>query len=158
MLRLLCTVALCLSFAGQISAQEPATKPAETKLDKPDETSSDEDPEDDEATPGTTPVAPVQGRGAGENLLGQADTARGEGRRNENVQINLVDNNAARDAASRLGPTATIIEEFRVERSYFSAEYGNAGRGLIHVQPQRGIGFHGNLSGLFEFFRGALPQ
>jgi hypothetical protein len=77
--------------------------------------------------------------------VGQADTARGESRRNENVQINLVDTNAARELNSRVGTTATIVEEFRPERGYFSTEYGNAVRNPLHAQPQRGSGVHGNL-------------
>ncbi|MEQ1884009.1 MAG: hypothetical protein ABL967_03045 [Bryobacteraceae bacterium] len=97
-------------------------------------------------TPGATDreeAAPA--RAAGQNVLGQADTARGEGRRNENVQINLVDNNAARDANTRVGATATVIEDFRADRSYFGGEYGSAGRGPIHAAPQFGSGVHGNL-------------
>jgi len=38
---------------------------------------------------------------AGENLLGQADTSKGEARRNENVQINLLDTNAVRELRIR---------------------------------------------------------
>src|SRR5581483_11393550 len=41
--------------------------------------------------------------------------------------------------------TATIVDEFRVDRGYFSGEYGNAARGPIHVQSQSGSGFHGTL-------------
>jgi hypothetical protein len=123
-------------------AQEPEPKPAETQAEKPAESQDSAEPAA-ESEAGS--VTPQPGRTAGQNLLGQEDTARGEGRRNENVQINLVDNNAARDANQRLGATATIVEEFRVDRNYFSAEYGNAGRGPIHAQPQSGAGIHGNL-------------
>lgn len=102
------------------------------------------------ADPGKTPAkevaAPVvPGGRATENLAGQADTSRGEGRRNENVQVNLVDTNAARELNSRVGMTATIIGEFRADRSYFSAEYGNAVASQIHVSPERPTAFHGNL-------------
>jgi hypothetical protein len=82
--------------------------------------------------------------GSGVNLLGQADTSRGEGRRNENIQITLVDNNAQRDVNQRVGATATIVEEFRPERNYFAAEYGIPSRGLVHSPVQTGAGFHGN--------------
>ena len=104
---------LCV-FTGLVFAQEPSeTSPPAPSGDSSEaqaETKPHENPP--EAT-----VPPEQSRGTGQNLLGQQDTARGEGRRNENIQINLVDNNAARDATGRLGTTATIIEEFRVERS-----------------------------------------
>ncbi len=84
-----------------------------------------------------------------------SDAAKGEGRRNENVQVNLVDTNAARDNNVRVGATATIVEEFRVERGYFSAEYGNPSRGPIHapfiqntfqgIRSQKGANLHGNI-------------
>jgi hypothetical protein len=80
-----------------------------------------------------------------ENLAGQVDTSRGEGRRNENVQVNLVDTNAARELNARIGASATIVEEFRADRGYFSAEYGNATTDPIHVSAQRGAGVHGSL-------------
>lgn len=142
MARLRCLLGILCVCTGLVFAQEPSeTSPAPTSSDSNEaqaETKPHENPP--EAT-----VPTEQTRGAGQNLLGQQDTARGEGRRNENIQITLVDNNAARDTTGRLGSTATIIEEFRVERSYFSSEYGNAGRGPIHAAPQRGAGIHGNV-------------
>lgn len=79
------------------------------------------------------------------NLLGQTNTSGGEARRNENVQVNLVDTNAAREVNMRVGTTATIVEEFRPDRDYFSAEYGGSEKAPIHVQPQTGFGIHGDL-------------
>jgi hypothetical protein len=113
--------------------EEPATAPA--KDEAPTKPSSGE---------AATPETPGQTR-ANSNLLGQADTSKGEGRRNEHVQINLVDTNAARELNARVGTTATIIEEFRVDRNYFSSEYGTAPGSPIHAAPQRGVGIHGNL-------------
>src|SRR5882757_9384032 len=46
------------------------------------------------------------------NLLGKVDTASGESRRNENVQFNLIDNNALKELNIRIGTTATIVQEF----------------------------------------------
>jgi hypothetical protein len=123
-------------------AQQPTPKSADAQSEKPAES---QHPDEPVANPEASPATLQPGRAAGQNLLGQADTTRGEGRRNENVQINLVDNNAARDANQRLGATATIVDEFHIDRNYFSAEYGNAGRGPIHAQPQSGAGIHGNL-------------
>lgn len=125
--------------AGQAIAQEPAAAPSETQPVEPADADGTEAPDAEGAT------TSVQRQSAGQNLLGQTDTARGEGRRNENVQINLVDNNAARDANQRVGPTATIVDEFRPERGYYSSEFGNAGRGPIHALPLRGAGTHGNV-------------
>lgn len=79
------------------------------------------------------------------NLAGQTDTSKGEARRNENVQVNLVDTNGARELNRRLGVTATTFEEFRGDRGYFGAEFGNAPRLPIHTAPQTGTGFHGNV-------------
>jgi hypothetical protein len=61
----------------------------------------------------------------GLNLLGRADAQARESRRNENVQFNLIDNNALKDLNVRVGTTATIIQEFRSDRSYFGGEFGN---------------------------------
>jgi hypothetical protein len=58
------------------------------------------------------------------NLLGQTDTASGEGRRNENVQFNLMDTNTMRELNARVGTTATPIGQFQPDRSYFGSEYG----------------------------------
>jgi len=67
------------------------------------------------------------------NLLGQADAGAGESRRNENVQFNLVDNNVLKELNVRLGVSATIVDVFRPDRSYFGAEYGQAPVAPIHV-------------------------
>src|SRR5262249_49165838 len=53
------------------------------------------------------------------NLLGTVDTDSGEGRRNENVQFNLIDNNLLKELLIRMGTTATIVPEFLPERNYY---------------------------------------
>src|SRR6185369_15404142 len=67
-------------------------------------------------TPATPPVvtpAPQENARRLElNLLGKTDAAAGESRRNENIQFNLVDNNALKELNVRLGTTATIVREF----------------------------------------------
>lgn len=79
------------------------------------------------------------------NLLGKTNVAAGESRRNENVQFNLVDNNALKELNVRLGAAATVIEEFRVEADYFGAEFGNPPSTVLHVAPSSGAGHHGSL-------------
>lgn len=85
------------------------------------------------------------------NLLGQTDAAAGESRRNENIQFNLVDNNALKELNLRLGTSATIVTEFRPERNYFGAEFGNAPAAPLHVAasaaPRR---FHGRIYWLHQ--------
>ncbi|MFB3827743.1 MAG: hypothetical protein ACE15B_13310 [Bryobacteraceae bacterium] len=78
------------------------------------------------------------------NLLGKTGAARGESRRNENIQFNPVDNNALKELNVRLGATATIIGEFRPETSCFGAEFGNPTPQAVHV-PSARAGFHGSL-------------
>lgn len=79
------------------------------------------------------------------NLLGKEDTSKGEGRRNENVQFNLVDNNALKELNVRLGATATLVQEFRADRGYFGAEFGNPSTGPVHLSTARRVNWHGNL-------------
>jgi hypothetical protein len=79
------------------------------------------------------------------NLLGKEDAGAGESRRNENVQFNLVDNNALKELNVRLGATATIVREFEAERGYFGTEFGNAPSGVVHVASSARSGWHGSL-------------
>ena len=60
------------------------------------------------------------------NLLCKVNTQSGESRRNENVQFNLIDNNTRKELNSRLGTSATIVDEFRPDLNYLGTEYGNA--------------------------------
>ncbi|MBY0504345.1 MAG: hypothetical protein K2X03_10560 [Bryobacteraceae bacterium] len=105
------SLCLCL-LAGLANGQEkpppvPETKPAETKA--------------------------ADNRRTELNLLGQADTASGESRRNENVQFNLIDNNAQKELNIRLGTTATFTPQFDPERNYFSSEYGTSPSASLHT-------------------------
>jgi hypothetical protein len=79
------------------------------------------------------------------NLLGRTDTAGGESRRNENVQFNLVDNNALKELNVRLGISATIIDRFEPERRYFGAEFGNPPTAPVHTAFPAGSGVHGSV-------------
>jgi hypothetical protein len=79
------------------------------------------------------------------NLLGQTDASAGESRRNENVRITLVDNAVERELNERLGASATIVKEFRVESSYFGSEAGAAPSFTLHQNHQATSGFHGRI-------------
>ncbi len=79
------------------------------------------------------------------NLLGKADTSAGESRRNENVQFNLIDNNALKELNIRLGASATIVQEFSPARTYFGSEFGNAPSAVLSLSPAARLGWHGNL-------------
>src|SRR4029078_4195992 len=67
------------------------------------------------------------------NLLGQTDVQAGESRRNENIQFNLIDNNALKELKGRLATPATATSEFRPELRYFGTEFGNKPSGLIRL-------------------------
>jgi hypothetical protein len=72
--------------------------------------------------------------------------AAGESRGNENIQFNLIDNNALKDLNIRLGTNATIVTEFQPERKYFGTEFGRSPGSLIHLEPLRRLpDFHGGL-------------
>ena len=79
------------------------------------------------------------------NVLGRAKTGAGESRRNENVQFDLIDNNALKEAAIRLGTNATLVQDFAAEKNYFGAEYGGSARGVLQVKPLGGRDLHGSI-------------
>lgn len=67
------------------------------------------------------------------NLLGEVYTEAGESRRNENVQLTLVDNNVLKEINVRMGTTATIVREFDVSNGYFGTEFGMPVQRPIHL-------------------------
>ncbi len=79
------------------------------------------------------------------NLLGEVDTESGESRRNENVQLTLVDNNVLKELNIRMGTSATIIREFEASNGYFGAEFGNPPVRQFHLAPANKNGFHGSI-------------
>ena len=96
--------------------------------------------------PAETEIKPAEsGKASDINLLGKADTASGESRRNENVQFNLIDNYSLKEANLRLGTTATIIREFAVDRGYFGAEFGTAPKTDLTIPAGLKSNFHGQL-------------
>lgn len=81
------------------------------------------------------------------NLLGQTDSKSGESRRNENVQFNLIDNNALKEINQRLGVTPTVLSEFQPERHYYGAEFGTPAGGTILLAARpRLAAWHGHAS------------
>ncbi len=103
------------------TAQEvPAPKPAESPQ-----------------TEGATPA----------NLLGKVNTQAGEARRNENVFITAIDNNAQKESNVRLGMTATAITEFSAAARFFGSEFGLSPVNPIHLGAVRARkDLHGSLT------------
>lgn len=118
---------IILSFLGAVIAQEKPSPP-------PQEKSPDSETKTQDAA-----------KRVELNLLGKTDAASGESRRNENIQFNLVDNNALKELNIRLGTTATIIQEFLPVNNYFSAEFGNSPKASLSALKPLDRGFHGRL-------------
>jgi hypothetical protein len=132
-----CVVAILVLSRAVLSAAQAESPKPEAQVQK--DTSAKAQPE-----AASTDESAERNR-SGENLLGQTDTSKGEARRNENVQINLVDTYAVRELNVRVGVTATIIQEFAADQGYWAAEYGTPPRNPIRGQPQQGSGVHGSL-------------
>ncbi len=79
------------------------------------------------------------------NLLGEVDSESGEARRNENVRLTLINNNVLKELNVRIGTTATMIEEFDVQRNYFGREFGGAPSSPVHIAPSPASSIHGSL-------------
>jgi hypothetical protein len=93
-----------------------------------------------------TPADPADNRKRIElNLLGKEDASAGESRRNENIQFNLIDNNALKELNLRLGVTATIVDAFRPDRSYFASEFGKPPSAILHLKPIALSKWHGSV-------------
>lgn len=79
------------------------------------------------------------------NLLGRTNTQAGEARRNENIFITAIDNNAQKESSNRLGMTATAITEFSPASRYFGSEFGIAPTNPIHLAATRPLSsLHGS--------------
>ncbi len=103
-------------------------------------------PEPPKSTTAAPPEQKTENKRTELNLLGATDSAGGESRRNENVQFNLIDNNALRELNARLGTSATVVTEFLPERRYFGTEFGNTPSQVIHLDPRVHAGdFHGGI-------------
>ena len=125
--------------AGQGSADTPAVSAEPSESDQ-NETEPAE----------AASVAAEPDESSDLNLLGQTDSDAGESRRNENVQFNLIDNNAWKELSQRLGTTATVVDEFNVQQGYFGAEFGAAPSTALH-QPARSFSaVHGSVHWLHD--------
>ena len=137
---------ICLTIlTGTIFAQnsKPAGQPKQTP---PAQTPQNQAPSGQEKPVTDEKSLQESSRRVELNMLGKTDTSSGESRRNENVQFNLVDNNALKELSIRLGTTATLVREFSPASNYFAAEFGNAPRNSITVPGPLRNDFHGQLS------------
>src|SRR5688572_25268674 len=65
--------------------------------------------------------------------------------RNQNIQINLIDNNALNEQLSRQGMQIGPVREFTALRSNYAAEFGGLGRNLDIVAADRRSAYHGEI-------------
>ncbi len=79
------------------------------------------------------------------NLLGEVNSEQGEGRRNENVRLTLIDNNVLRELNERLGISATAVKSFQIDRSYWATEFGGPPGRPLHVPASAVPRINGNL-------------
>lgn len=128
------------SGIGVLSAQETAPPSGGGKPAIPSESIPAEPPPGEATTPPSSASQRVE-----LNLLGVADTGAGESRRNENVQFNLVDNNALKELNIRLGVSATLITEPKPEQGYFGTEFGNPPSNVIHSPVAPRDQWHGRV-------------
>ena len=90
-------------------------------------------------TPGVVPKADG-GQGSGLNVNG----ARAS---NTNFYVDGFDNRNARGAAAQIRPNIDALQEFKMEVSGYSAEYGRMAGGVLNMALRSGTNeFHGNLN------------
>ena len=79
------------------------------------------------------------------NLLGEVNSEQGEGRRNENVSLALIDNNVLKELNERLGISATAVKNLQIDRSYWATEFGGPPGRPVHAPPSPVSRVNGNL-------------
>ena len=104
---------------------------------------------------GLTLLSPgsVQSRSTlvGQGLWEGAVHVSGAGSYANNYQIEGIDNNEHLTTAIKLNPSVDAIQEFRMQSSNYSAEYGRGGGAQVNIAIRSGTNeFHGTV---FEFLR-----
>lgn len=137
---------LAISIAGALSfpvKAQDARDSGSSGSEVAEPTSEASEPE----SPGLAATAETSGEAADRtrlNLLGEVNTEQGEGRRNENVRLTLIDNNVLRELNERLGISATAVKSFQIDRSYWATEYGGPPGRPLHNPPARAARANGN--------------
>jgi hypothetical protein len=147
---------LCLSFlvthvAAQVQSGESAAPATERSAGSTPAAEPDADAAETSSAEAAEPARPADNAAAGGaqrtslNLLGQVNSAKGEARRNENVQIDLIDNNVLKELNQRLGVTATIVPMFPANQNFFGAEFGGSPTGQVHLGNASRQALHGSV-------------
>ncbi|MCX6631020.1 MAG: hypothetical protein NTW28_25690, partial [Candidatus Solibacter sp.] len=81
----------------------------------------------------------------------EATLSQAAARRNENVHVNLIDNDATKEANIRLGDSVTVISQPLVEAGYYAGEHGRPPSEAVAALPAGTFrGFHGELYELLQ--------
>jgi hypothetical protein len=104
-------ITLAFSLIPSCLAQGSKSESEKSQASKPGSSTESQPP-----APTSAPDSQATQQRLQLNLLGQTDAASGEGRRNENVQFNLIDTNTMRELNARVGTTATPIAQFQPDR------------------------------------------
>src|SRR5262245_7713941 len=79
----------------------------------------------------------------------QADASRkapeAGAQRNQNIQINLIDNNALNERLGREGILPVPERDFTAVKSDYSSEFGGMGRNIDIVSPDKRNRYHGEV-------------
>ena len=77
----------------------------------------------------------------------QSGQPEAEARRNQNIQVNLVDNQALDEALARQGAQISPIVEFSAARGNYAVELGGIGRDPQIIRGNRRSAYHGEIYG-----------
>ena len=135
-------LAVCDTAAAQASDKTASDDSTATEPSESEATTEEADGAQPEATGTETSGDADRTR---LNLLGEVNSQQGEGRRNENVRLTLIDNNVLRELNERLGISATAVKSFQIDRSYWATEYGGQPSRPLHAPPARASRVNGNL-------------
>ena len=128
-------------FAVSALAQSPST---EGEAEASQEAASVSEAAQPESAEVAIPAADAADR-TRLNLLGEVNSEQGEGRRNENVRLTLIDNNVLKELNERLGISATAVESFQIDRSYWATELGGPPGRPVHAPPAPAPRINGNI-------------
>ncbi len=91
-----------------------------------------------------------------EDAVGRAVAARQQsaaGQRNQNIQVNLIDNDALTEQLARSGAEVRPITEFSAVRRNYAAEFGGLGRNIQIVGADPQNAFHGEF---YEYLQNSV--
>ncbi len=131
--------------AGILALRMAAAGGAAEDAKPPREAPAAESAAADSAASEAAAAAVASGERTALNLLGEVDAEQGEARRNENVRLTLIDNNVLKELNTRIGATATIVPEFRIEHGYFGKEFGGGVGSGPHAAAAQVGALHGEL-------------